>query len=81
MPPCLWPQVDGFLLDRGFQIFLTGYPEAQVRARDSSSAPPTSGELQQVHPFSTTASESVLLACDHAISQREGLLSWTLCYC
>jgi hypothetical protein len=26
-------KVDGFLLDRGFQIFLTGYPEAQVRAR------------------------------------------------
>ena len=22
--------VDGFLLDRGFQIFLTGYPEVQV---------------------------------------------------
>jgi hypothetical protein len=22
-------QVDGFLLDRGFQIFLTSYPEAQ----------------------------------------------------
>ncbi len=24
------PQVDGFLLDRGFQIFLTGYPEANA---------------------------------------------------
>lgn len=23
--------MDGFLLDRGFQIFLTSYPEAQVR--------------------------------------------------
>ena len=23
--------VDGFLLDRGFQIFLTGYPDVQVR--------------------------------------------------
>jgi phytoene dehydrogenase-like protein len=22
--------VDGFILDRGFQIFLTGYPEAQA---------------------------------------------------
>ena len=22
--------VDGFLLDRGFQIFLTGYPEVKV---------------------------------------------------
>jgi len=27
--PTLLPQ-DGFLLDRGFQIFLTGYKEAQV---------------------------------------------------
>jgi Flavin containing amine oxidoreductase len=26
-------EVDGFLLDRGFQIFLTSYPEAQVTAR------------------------------------------------
>ena len=24
-------EVDGFLLDRGFQIFLTSYPECQVR--------------------------------------------------
>jgi hypothetical protein len=24
-------EVDGFLLDRGFQIFLTSYPEARVR--------------------------------------------------
>jgi hypothetical protein len=23
-------EVDGFLLDRGFQIFLTSYPEAKV---------------------------------------------------
>lgn len=25
-------EVDGFLLDRGFQIFLTSYPEAQASA-------------------------------------------------
>lgn len=25
-------EVEGFLLDRGFQIFLTSYPEAQVGA-------------------------------------------------
>lgn len=32
-PPALQvrtDQVDGFLLDRGFQIFLTSYPEAQA---------------------------------------------------
>eukprot|EP00983_Pelagomonas_calceolata_P106105 1159200-Pelagomonas_calceolata.AAC.4 len=33
------PMVDGFLLDRGFQIFLTGYPEQKGRARWSSVHP------------------------------------------
>lgn len=42
--------VDGFLLDRGFQIFLTGYPEAQVRGvtargRMEQSKPPCSAAL------------------------------------
>ena len=30
LPQVRTDEVEGFLLDRGFQIFLTSYPEAQV---------------------------------------------------
>lgn len=53
--------VDGFLLDRGFQIFLTGYPEVKVGLTGTMKAslhvrqgwgdvfPPTSYKCQEAH--------------------------------
>ena len=43
-------EVDGFLLDRGFQIFLTSYPECKV-VRQTAPPCPRAWQLTPMHPL------------------------------